>query len=135
MRKAYKNYFPFGNLVNSLPSLFKLEADGTTCLKLTDRKPCCLWVLEERNSNWHACLRLLWLGIHEGDSEVNLLGKCMYEALPCQSAVKSCQASQQFIPKDTCQNNGPAIWHAHDHMRKKSASLFYRATVFLFLTL
>ena len=39
MRKAYKNYFPFGNLVNSLPSLFKLEADGTTCLKPTDRKP------------------------------------------------------------------------------------------------
>lgn len=88
---------------------------------------------EKSKLTWLPQIALTWNSI-KGDSEANLLRNCTNETLSCQNAVKSCQASRLFIPRDTCQNNGPAIWHSHDHMRKKIVYLAYTATVVLFLT-
>lgn len=55
----------------------------------------------------------------KGYVEANLLSLFTYETLFCQNSIKSiksCYASQQFIPGDTCQNTEPAILHVPIHM-------------------
>lgn len=67
MRNAHGKSFSFGNLVNSLPSLFSnLRLIMQPVQRELTENLCCLWRLEETNPNWHGCLWSLWPGIHGG---------------------------------------------------------------------